>query len=54
MPQSAQDGDDGVAGAEILRQPDGAGDVDAGRAAEAEALVLEQVEDDRHALPRRE
>ena len=42
-----KDGHDGVAGAEFLGQPDGAGDIDAGRAAEAQAFVLEQVEDDR-------
>ena len=34
-------------GPELARQPDRAGDVDAGRAAEAQALLLDQVEDDR-------
>src|SRR5580704_14772456 len=43
-----EDRHDGVAGAELLGQPNGAGDIDAGRAAEAEPLVLEQIEDDRH------
>ena len=46
----AQDRHDRVAGAEIARQPDRAGDVDAGRAAQAQALVLEEVEDDRQRL----
>ena len=39
--------DDGVAGPKVLGQADGAGDVDAGRAAEAEAFVFQEVEDDR-------
>ena len=33
-----------------MRQPDRAGDVDAGRAAQAQAFVLQQVEDDRQRL----
>ena len=37
-------------GPELARQPDRAGDVDAGRAAEAQALLLDQVEDDRQRL----
>ena len=41
-------GDDGVARPQVLGQPDRAGDVDAGRAAQAQPFVLEQVEDDRH------
>ena len=45
-----KDGHDGVAGAELLGQANGAGDIDAGRAAEAEAFVLEQIEDDRQRL----
>jgi hypothetical protein len=32
-----------VAGAEILGKPDRAGDIDAGRAAKAEAFVFQQV-----------
>ena len=43
-------GDDGLARARVLGEPDRAGDVDAGRAAEAKPLVLEQIEDDRHRL----
>ncbi len=35
---------------EFPRQPDRAGDIDAGRAAEAKALVLQKIEDDRHRL----
>ena len=34
-----------MAGAEVLGEPNGAGDVDRGRAAEAEAFFLYQVED---------
>ena len=34
-------------GPSSLRQPDGAGNVDAGRAAEAQPFLLEQIEDDR-------
>ena len=45
-----EDGHDGVARAELLRQANGAGDIDAGRAAEAKAFVFEQIEDDRHRL----
>src|SRR5580700_2321727 len=44
----SQDRHDGVAGAELLGEADGTGDVDAGRAAEAQPLVLEQIEDDRY------
>src|SRR6218665_1957006 len=36
--------DDGLARPEVTGEPDGAGDIDARRAAEAEALMLEQVE----------
>src|SRR6185312_2518825 len=43
-----KNGHDGVAGSEILRQPDCTGDVDAARAAEAKAFVQQQVEDDRN------
>src|SRR5215469_18734560 len=39
-----QDGDDGMARPQLPRHPDGAGDVDAGRAAEAEPFFLQQVE----------
>src|SRR5579885_3546084 len=45
-----EDGDDGVAGAEVLGEADGAGDVDAGRAAEAEPFVLQHLEDQRQRL----
>src|SRR6185437_8729596 len=45
-----QYGDDGVSRAKLLGEPDGAGDVDAGGTAEAEALVLEQIEDEGHRL----
>src|SRR5689334_16474356 len=38
----AEDGDDGLAGAELPGELDRAGNVDAGRAAEAQALMLEQ------------
>src|SRR5262249_45610882 len=41
-----KDGDDRFAGSKLLRQPDGAGDIDSGGAAEAEALMLEQVENE--------
>ena len=41
---------DGVAGAELLGEADGAGDIDAGRAAEAQPFLLEQVEDDGNGL----
>src|SRR5262249_751610 len=37
-------------GAEFAREPDGAGDIDAGRAAEEQSLVPQQVEHDRHRL----
>src|SRR5205814_7066551 len=43
-----EDRDDGVAGAEILGESYRARDVDAARAAEAKALVFEQIEQDRH------
>src|SRR5262245_3773736 len=39
-----KNGNDRLARAKILGQPDGAGDIDAGRAAEAEPLLLEQIE----------
>src|SRR3954470_19007278 len=42
--------DDGLARTQILGEADGARDVDTRRAAEAEPLVLEQVEDDRYRL----
>ncbi len=41
----AEHGHDGVAGAEVLGEPNGAGNVDRGRAAEAKAFFLYQVED---------
>src|SRR5262252_10493335 len=44
----AKDGDDGVAGAELAREPDRARDIDAARAAEAQPFVLEQLEDHWH------
>src|SRR4029079_12590837 len=43
-----KDRDDGLAGSELLGEPDRAGDVDAGRAAEAQAFVLEQLVDHRY------
>src|SRR5579885_312711 len=39
-----------MAGPELLRQANGAGNIDAGRAAEAEPLVFDQVEDERQRL----
>ena len=45
-----ENGDDGVARPQVLGKPDRARDVDAGRAAHAQAFVLEQIEDDRHRL----
>jgi hypothetical protein len=39
-----------VAGPHLLGQPDRAGDIDARRAAQAQAFMLEQVEDDRQRL----
>src|SRR6266853_1921855 len=41
-----EDGDDGLAGSELLGEPDRACDIDAGRATEAKAFVLKQVEND--------
>src|SRR6185312_12925300 len=41
---------DGVAWPHLLGEPDGAGDVDAGRAAHAQPFVLEQVENHRYRL----
>src|SRR5579885_3225763 len=46
----AEDGRDGVAGPQLAGEADGAGDIDAGGAADAEALVLQQVEDQRQRL----
>src|SRR5215510_9122644 len=43
-PVIGKNGNDCLAWTKILGQPDGAGDIDAGRAAEAEPLMLEQVE----------
>src|SRR3974390_2574373 len=43
-----EDGDDRVARPELFREPYCAGDINAGRAAEAEAFVFQQVEDQRH------
>src|SRR5579862_1756585 len=45
-----EDGDDGVPRPELAGKPDRAGDVDAGRAAQHQALVLDHVEDDRQGL----
>src|SRR3954470_12708555 len=42
--------DDGLARPQLLGEADSAGDVDAGRAAKAEAFVLEQIEYDRYGL----
>ena len=42
----AEHGDDGVARAQLLGQPDGAGDVDAGGAAHAQPFLLQQLEAD--------
>src|SRR5207302_2897993 len=44
------DRDDGVAGPHLLGEADGAGHIDAGRAAHAQALVFHEIEDDRHRL----
>ena len=44
----AQDRHDGVAGPQLAGQADGPGDVDAGRAADAQAFLAEQLEDDAH------
>ena len=41
---------DGLAGPKLLGEPDRAGDVDAGRAAEAKPLVFKQVVDHGHGL----
>src|SRR6056297_4356573 len=46
----AEDRHDGLAGAEIAGETHRPGDVDARRAAEAKALMLEKVEDDRQRL----
>src|SRR5215470_7768937 len=40
-------GHDGVAGPQLAGEPDRTGDVDTRRSTEAEALVLQEVEDDR-------
>ena len=45
----AEDRHDGVAGAEFAREADRARDIDAGRAAEQQPLLLGEVEDDRRA-----
>ena len=45
-PRVGENGDDRAAGTELARQPDGAGDVDARRAAEQQSFLLDQVEDD--------
>src|ERR1700754_2140248 len=47
-PVVAEHGNDGMAGAELAREPDRAGDVDARRSAETQTFVLEQIEDERH------
>src|SRR5690242_7881875 len=51
-PEIAEHGHDGVAGSEILGQPDGSRNIDAGRAAEAQPLMFEEVENnlDRFAI----
>src|ERR1019366_4215644 len=41
---------DGVAGAELFRQPNGARHIDAGRTAEAETFVQKKIEDQRDRL----
>ena len=41
----AKHGDDGVARTQIARHADGARDIDAGRAAHAQAFMLQQIED---------
>lgn len=46
----AQDRDDGMAGAEFLREADSAGHVDAGGAAQAQAFILQQAEHDRQSF----
>src|SRR5215470_9974184 len=42
-----ENGDDGVARPHVFGEPDGAGDVDPGRAAHAQSFVLEHLEDQR-------
>src|SRR5262245_11690499 len=45
-----KDRHDGLAGAEILREPHRTRDIDRARSAEAEPLMLEQIEDERQRL----
>src|SRR5690242_4759009 len=46
----AKNGDDGVAGAELLRYTHGGGHVDAARAAEEEPFLMQQPVDEAHCL----
>src|SRR5262245_50280907 len=44
----AEDGDDGLARAKLFGKPDRAGDIDAGRATDADAFMFEQLVNDRY------